>query len=632
MEALRPHGGGILHASPPGVGNVASESAETQDMPVTPTPACWRPGYTMQPVLNGSSMESASMDENEDQERWRPQGPSRTPSRASEARSGIRQRKILQKSLISRPKHQTSLLDASRQAQVLVGALEAAQTQQQEIYQVVQEQIQAHLAEELSNWRAERQVCEGIYMERITKLELEVSKLRTELTEAKYTTQQCEPVRQNTLAVDTQSIRANKQDDNQIPKVRGMSQQPRQEPRFADLAALLSTKPGGQEWQEVTKKKQKNRQIQATAVATQPNPITLKPAKDSPKEARRLLFRREGGKAAPRTEKEDVILAINRAVAKEHFPAFIRVVDAGYTNTGAITVLLEKGTLGSMLLPNHKDLLVTAARQADPAVISVELPEQWYRVKVHGVPVRRYLTCGLTLAREEIELGTEYQLKRNPTWLRSSKELQNSNQKGSTIVVTVGSIEEARKLLINGIRFGGSRYKTEQYWETGVDTVCPRCCQLGHRSFKACGDHPPCCFICAGPHEGTEHICRVVDCPARPGTACKHIPAKCGTCGGPHPATVGNCPAKRAVRKELRKRTVESKDISQPAERHGPAILSSPGFAFSVVNRGRHQSQQRSSSAPNSPQTQRYLGPSSTTSQEDTEMRGTNTSGQLRAH
>jgi hypothetical protein len=54
MEALRPHGGGISHASPPGVGNVASESAETQDIPVTPTPACWRPGYTMQPVLNGS--------------------------------------------------------------------------------------------------------------------------------------------------------------------------------------------------------------------------------------------------------------------------------------------------------------------------------------------------------------------------------------------------------------------------------------------------------------------------------------------------------------------------------------------------------------------------------------------------
>ena len=165
-----------------------------------------------------------------------------------------------------------------------------------------------------------------------------------------------------------------------------------------------------------------------------------------------------------------------------------------------------------MLLPNYKVLLVTTAQQADPAVISVELPEQWYRVKVHGVPIKHYLTCGLVLACEEIELGTEYQLKRNPTWLRSSKELQNSNQKGLTIIITVGSLEEAQKLLINGIYFGGSQYKTEQYWETGVDTVCPRCCQLGHCSFKACGNCPSCCFICAGSHEGTEHVCQVVDC------------------------------------------------------------------------------------------------------------------------
>ena len=86
-------------------------------------------------------------------------------------------------------------------------------------------------------------------------------------------------------------------------------------------------------------------------------------------------------------------------------------------------------------------------------MISVELLEQWYRVKVHGVPIRRYLICGLALARKEIELGTGYQLKRNPTWLWISKELHNSNQKSSTIVITVGSLEEVRRLLINGIRF-----------------------------------------------------------------------------------------------------------------------------------------------------------------------------------
>ena len=46
-----------------------------------------------------------------------------------------------------------------------MGALEAAQTQQQEVYQVVLEQVQAHMAEELSNWKAEQQLHEGIYLE-----------------------------------------------------------------------------------------------------------------------------------------------------------------------------------------------------------------------------------------------------------------------------------------------------------------------------------------------------------------------------------------------------------------------------------------------------------------------------------
>ncbi|ODM16151.1 hypothetical protein SI65_08585 [Aspergillus cristatus] len=410
MEAQRPRGGGISHASPPGVGSVASQLAETQDMPVTPTPTRWRSGNMMQPVFGTGSIESVSMDENEGQERWQPGGSNRAPSRASEARSGIRQRKILRKSWVNRPR-QTSLLDASKHAQVLVGALEAAQTQQQEMYQMIQEQVQAHLAEELSNWEAKQQTHEGLYLERITNLEQEVSKLRTELTEAQRTTRQPRSVKQDTPAIDNQPIRGNENDNNQTPKTwrTGMA--------------------GGHQ------KEAEDRQIQAVAAASQPDPIKLKPAKDSPKEIRRLLFRREGGKAAPRAEREDVILAINRAVAKERFAAFIRVVDAGYTNTGAITILLEKGTLGSMLLPDYKDLLVTAARQADLAVISVELPEQWYRVKVHGVAIRRYLTCGLALAREEIELGTEYQLKSNQRGSRAQRNCRTATRKDRLLLL-----------------------------------------------------------------------------------------------------------------------------------------------------------------------------------------------------
>ncbi|BCR90158.1 uncharacterized protein ACHE_60044A [Aspergillus chevalieri] len=132
--------------------------------------------------------------------------------------------------------------DVSKHAQVLVGALEAVQNQQQEVFQMVQEQVQAHLAEELSNWRAEQQVHEGLYLERVTKLELEVSKLLTELTEAQNTIQRIKPMKQDTpTTTNAQSSQMNQHNSGEIPEIReATSQKSRQQPTFADLATLLS--------------------------------------------------------------------------------------------------------------------------------------------------------------------------------------------------------------------------------------------------------------------------------------------------------------------------------------------------------------------------------------------------------
>ena len=92
-----------------------------------------------------------------------------------------------------------------------------------------------------------------------------------------------------------------------------------------------------------------------------------------------------------------------------------------------------------------------------------------------------------------------------------------------------------------------------------VLATCPRCCGIGHRNFRECGDRPVKCFICAGPHEGYEHVCRVRDCTAKPGVACQHMPAKCGNCERNHPATAEGCPKKRQVRKQAARRREESR-------------------------------------------------------------------------
>ncbi|EED18395.1 hypothetical protein TSTA_121380 [Talaromyces stipitatus ATCC 10500] len=163
-----------------------------------------------------------------------------------------------------------------------------------------------------------------------------------------------------------------------------------------------------------------------------------KPVSTRSKEERRLIFRRRYPKDAPTALKADVLLALNRALAKAGFPDFVRAVDSGYAASGALTVLLERGTRSSTLVPVYNDTLLAAVRQTDPAVISVEISEQWHRVKVQAVPVDRYMynDQGLALAQEEIELGTPYRLKREPTWLKRAKTIQASNQRFATIVIT----------------------------------------------------------------------------------------------------------------------------------------------------------------------------------------------------
>ena len=77
--------------------------------------------------------------------------------------------------------------------------------------------------------------------------------------EVQHSIQQIEPVKQDTPTTNAQLSQINQHKNNIISKTTEVTgQKSKQKPTFADLAALLSTRPGGQEWQEVTKRKPKN--------------------------------------------------------------------------------------------------------------------------------------------------------------------------------------------------------------------------------------------------------------------------------------------------------------------------------------------------------------------------------------
>ena len=98
-----------------------------------------------------------------------------------------------------------------------------------------------------------------------------------------------------------------------------------------------------------------------------------------------------------------------------------------------------------------------------------------------------------------------FRLKWDPTWLKSSKRIRAGRQHSAAIVLTVGSLEEARELLNMGLRLGGCHYKTEAYMDTNPESVCVRCCGIGHSSYLECKNRAPRCSICAGDHEALSH-------------------------------------------------------------------------------------------------------------------------------
>ncbi|EED20337.1 hypothetical protein TSTA_035630 [Talaromyces stipitatus ATCC 10500] len=127
--------------------------------------------------------------------------------------------------------------------------------------------------------------------------------------------------------------------------------------------ATNNTQSGG--WKTVQYKKQ------ALAPSKALSTTNLKPVSTRSKEERRLIFRRRYPKDAPTALKADILLALNRALAKAGFPDFVRAVDSGYAASGALTVLLERGTRSSTLVPVYNDTLLAAVRQTDPVDLAM---------------------------------------------------------------------------------------------------------------------------------------------------------------------------------------------------------------------------------------------------------------------
>ena len=124
----------------------------------------------------------------------------------------------------------------------------------------------------------------------------------------------------------------------------------------------------------------------------------------------RILFPRnqEGQKKS----EADLMLALNEALQKAGEESHIRFCRVKYAPSGAISALLNEKADAGLLIPRKSNLLIRAVKSVDPQVSGVEVPEHWQRLKVHGMPLERYLGEGkMELLKREVESATGIQLK-----------------------------------------------------------------------------------------------------------------------------------------------------------------------------------------------------------------------------
>ena len=134
--------------------------------------------------------------------------------------------------------------------------------------------------------------------------------------------------------------------------------QAHQKKSFAQAAQRQTEDTPGEGWKEVIHARGKKQEAKQASLGPQ------EPA------ARRMLFLRSS-KDAPRKAEEDITLAVNSALQISGAPPYIRVIRAGYSASGAISVLLGTKANAGMVLPVYQDSLIRAVKEIDEEVVGV---------------------------------------------------------------------------------------------------------------------------------------------------------------------------------------------------------------------------------------------------------------------
>ena len=171
---------------------------------------------------------------------------------------------------------------------------------------------------------------------------------------------------------------------------------------------------------------------QRTRVSPGPGPGPA-PTAGSCMAERRLILRRHERVPLSNKMDQEIASAINRTLFHKKAPAHVRIMNAKRNAKGAITAITHPNPTAEIAMV-YRDIIITVVGTVDRGVVDVEENETWERLKIHAVPLARYMgtgTDGRQKMQDEFEAEKEgIAIPTQVRWLANLRTIRERRQNG----------------------------------------------------------------------------------------------------------------------------------------------------------------------------------------------------------
>jgi hypothetical protein len=161
-----------------------------------------------------------------------------------------------------------------------------------------------------------------------------------------------------------------------------------------------------------------------------------------------------------------------------------------------------------------------------PLVTHLKKGEPWYKVIVHGIPIREFNTeDGMDLVVSEIKTFNKgLEPIGRPYWATPKEKRDSGVQKGS-VIVAFPTEEQANRAIKNRLYIAGISARVAKFRLVPSTTQCTKCAGFGHLEDPCKRDLK--CLLCSEGHLTKDHYCTICK---KTSQKCSHLVTKCANC------------------------------------------------------------------------------------------------------